>query len=94
LPVDEYHRNRTTYDLRRLRLRGLVERIPRTNRYLVTTDGRRVALCHHRLHARVLRPAMSAAFDTAPNASSQIRRAVDAFDRGTIRLSQGFDLAT
>lgn len=93
LPVDEYHRNRTTYDLRRLRLRGLVERVPRTNRHLVTPDGLRVALCYHRLHARVLRPAMSAAFDTAPNASSQIRRAVDAFDREIIRLSQGFDLA-
>jgi len=35
--VDEYHRNRTTYDLRRLRLRGLVERVPRTNRHLVAT---------------------------------------------------------
>ena len=87
--VDEYHRNRTTHDLRRLRLRGLVERVPRTNRHLVTADGLRVALCYHRLHARVLRPAMSAAFDTAPNASSQIRRAVDAFGREIIRLSQG-----
>ena len=43
LSVDDYHRNRTTYDLRRLRLRGLIERIPHTRRYRATEDGLRTA---------------------------------------------------
>ena len=37
--ADAYGPGRATYDLRRLRLRGLVERIPRTHRYRVTEAG-------------------------------------------------------
>ena len=33
-----------TYDLRRLRLKGLIARIPDKNRYIVTSYGLRVAL--------------------------------------------------
>jgi hypothetical protein len=44
-----------TYDLRRLRLKGLIFRPPRTNRYFVTPYGWKVA----RLEARVFRPAMA-----------------------------------
>ena len=36
---------RMTYDLRRLRLHGLIERIPRSRRYRVTAAGIRTALC-------------------------------------------------
>ncbi len=50
-----------TYDLRRLRLRRLIEGIPFTRRYRVTDHGLRTALCYHRTYARVLRPAMSVA---------------------------------
>ena len=51
-PVEDYGRGRATYDLRRLRLRGLVERIPFTRCYRVTDDGLRTAMCYHRTHAR------------------------------------------
>ena len=47
---------RMTNDLRRLRLRGLIERIPFTRRYRVTDEGLRTAICYPRTHARVLRP--------------------------------------
>ena len=33
-----------TYDKRRLRLRGLIERVPRTHRWRVTGKGQRIAL--------------------------------------------------
>ena len=64
--VDDYGRGRMTYDLRRLRLRGLIERIPFTRRYRVTDNGLRTAMCYHRTHAHELRPAMSVAFEGPP----------------------------
>ena len=88
--VEDYHRNRTTYDLRRLRLRGLIERIPHTRRYRVTEDGFRTALCYHRTHARVMRPTMAASFDRA---TPRIRRVLDDYDKEIHRLWQGQQLA-
>ena len=35
----DYSTHQMTYDLRRLRLHGLIERIPHTNRYVLTPDG-------------------------------------------------------
>ena len=40
----DYTSNQMSYDLRRLRLHGLVERIPHANRYRLTPDGLRVAI--------------------------------------------------
>jgi hypothetical protein len=37
--VNEYTASQMTYDLRRLRLKGLIFRPPRTNRYFVTPYG-------------------------------------------------------
>ena len=51
--------NQMTYDLRRLRLKGLIYRPPRTNRYFVTPYGWKVARLFSRLDARVFRPAMA-----------------------------------
>jgi hypothetical protein len=53
----EYTANQMTYDLRRLRLKGLIYRPPRTNRYFVTPYGWKVARLFSRLEARVFRPA-------------------------------------
>ena len=60
-------RGRRNYDLRRLRLRGLIERIAGTRRYRLTADGLRAALVFHRTDARVLRPSLAAAL--APGAA-------------------------
>jgi hypothetical protein len=48
-----------TYDLRRLRLKGLIFRPPRTNRYFLTPYGWKVARLFSRLEARVFRPAVA-----------------------------------
>ena len=45
-----------TYHLRRLRLRGLIRRIPHSNRYLVTPEGLRAALFYVSSFSRVIRP--------------------------------------
>ena len=93
LSVDDYGRGRMTYDLRGLRLRGLIEKIPLTRRHHVTDDGLRTALCYHRTYARVLRPAMSVVFDAPPRSASRLNRAVDSFDSEVQRLWAGRQLA-
>jgi signal transduction protein with GAF and PtsI domain len=52
-----------TYDLRRLRTHGLIQRIPHTNRYLPTEDGLRAAIVLTQTHARLLTPALASATD-------------------------------
>jgi hypothetical protein len=71
-----------TYDLRRLRLHGLIERVPHTNTYVTTAEGLRVALFYTKVHARVLRPLLDAA--DRPPAPVEFRRALITVDR-TIR---------
>lgn len=46
---------RMSYDLRRLRLHRLIERIPRSHRYRVTDHGLAVAVFLTRAHARIFR---------------------------------------
>jgi hypothetical protein len=48
-----------TYDLRRLRLHGLIKRIPRSHRYEVTSSGLRYALFFTRSYDRLLRPGLA-----------------------------------
>jgi len=50
---------RMTYHLRRLRLHGLIQRLPRSHRYRLTNDGLRPALFCTRIYHRVLRPALT-----------------------------------
>jgi hypothetical protein len=50
---------RITYDLRRLRLHGLIERIPKTRRYRITAKGLRTAVFYTRLYNRSLRTGLA-----------------------------------
>ena len=54
-----YTASQMTYDLRRLRLKGLIYRPPETHRYLVTPYGWKVARLFSRLESRVFRPAIA-----------------------------------
>jgi hypothetical protein len=44
-----------TYDLRRLRLHGVIRRVPHTLRYTLTADGMRAALLYTTLYRRLRR---------------------------------------
>lgn len=58
--LDEPYNNRqATYDLRRLRRKGLIERLPHSNRYQLTPLGRRVAVLFTKTHGRVLAPGLA-----------------------------------
>lgn len=56
---DQYTASQATYDLRRLRLHGLIERVARTHRYRITSLGARIAMLYVRIYARGIRPAAS-----------------------------------
>jgi hypothetical protein len=71
LPLAAYSPGRMTYDLRRLRLHGLIERIPHSHRYRVTDSGLRVALFFTKVHSRILRPGLSQLFDGCPKAPNR-----------------------
>ena len=55
-----YTRNQMSYDLGRLRLNGLIERLEGSNTYVITADGQRVAIFYSKLHQRLLRPLLAA----------------------------------
>ena len=70
-----------TYHLRRLRLHGLITRLPHTHRYQVTAEGLRIALFCSRLHARVLRPGITAILPDAATTDRILRPAFDRLDQ-------------
>ncbi len=61
-----YTASQMSYDLSRLRLNGLIERIGDTNTYLLTSDGQRVAMFYTKVHNRLLRPLLAASNPPAP----------------------------
>jgi hypothetical protein len=69
-----------TYELRRLRAHGLIERIPRTHRYQITPGGIRHALFLTRLNQRFLIPGMAQVTGPSPPADSRLRAAARAYE--------------
>ena len=74
-----------TYHLRRLRLHGLIERIPRTHRYRVTDSGWRTALFCTRAYSRILRPGLAQVLPEAALDDSVLRRCFDQLDEAMER---------
>lgn len=62
----DYSPAQATYDLRRLRLKGFIERVDRTNTYRVTPHGLRIAAFFTQLAARVIVPALTDLAALAP----------------------------
>jgi DNA-binding MarR family transcriptional regulator len=69
-----------TYQLRRLRLHGLIERLPGSFRYRVTEFGLRAALFFTRAYNRLLRPGLAAALPGLRSIKTPLKRAFDAVD--------------
>ena len=55
-----------TYDLRRLRLHGLIARVPHSFRYTLTPEGLRLAFGLSRIVLRLLRPGWAALVAPCP----------------------------
>lgn len=74
----DYSSSQMSYDLRRLRLHGLIVRTPSTNTYTVTPEGIRVAVFYTKLRARLLVPLLDA---DRPPAPVELRRALGTVER-------------
>lgn len=66
-----------TYDLRRLRLNHLIQRIDHTHTYTLTPDGQRLAIFYTKLNDRLLRPLTAADQPQAPPALRQALTTID-----------------
>jgi hypothetical protein len=80
-PAHDIGRGAMTYQLRRLRLHGMIERIPQSHRYRVTDLGWRSALFFTRTYNRLLRPGMAAVLPRQAARSAPLSRAFDVLDR-------------
>ncbi len=69
-----------TYQLRRLRLHGVIERLPHSFSYRVTQLGFRAALFFTRLYNRLLRPGLAAVLPGQASNAPRLRRAFDNLD--------------
>jgi hypothetical protein len=83
---------RMTYDLRRLRLHGMIEKIPKTHRYRVTPFGLRAALFFTRTHARLYRPAVVEVMANAPPQHNRLARQFDRIEEEIAKRIQRANL--
>ena len=86
---DSYSAGSMTYDLRRLRLHGLIERVPRSHRYRITPVGAQIAIFYARLYTRALRPACS----LQPVGSARAQRVFDRLDTALANFLEEAKLA-
>jgi hypothetical protein len=57
--IPGYGARQMTYDLRRLRRKGFIQRIPRTQRYELTREGRRLAVFFSKTYTRIVNPSLA-----------------------------------
>lgn len=88
-PPETYTSGAMTYDLRRLRLHRLIERVPRSHRYRITAIGARVAMFYARLYTRALRPACS----LQPTGSPRAQRAFERLDAALAQFLEEVKIA-
>lgn len=89
-----FTQGRMTYQLRRLRLHGLISRQQGTHRYEVTDQGLRVALFFTRSYARLLRPGLEEIMPQAATEDSPLRRAFAALERAMDQYAAQAKLTT
>ena len=81
-----YSAAQMTYDLRRLRLRGLIQRQAGTHRYHVTPAGLRVAFFYSKLYLRIFRSHAPALDDHSDALPRPLRTALDQLDAAIERI--------
>lgn len=94
IPIETFTPGKMTYDLRRLRLHGLIERIPHTHRYEVTQQGIKVCLFFTKVHTRVFRSGLAQIADGLPEgASRQIASSMKNLDKAIDKHFQAAKIA-
>ncbi|MGH2444640.1 MAG: hypothetical protein ACRDGD_01150 [Candidatus Limnocylindria bacterium] len=90
---DELRQGRVSYELRRLRLHGLIERIPRSHRYRVTALGFRTACFFTRAYGRLIRPGLAQLVDPRTTADTRLRLPFQQLELAIDRWAVGAKLA-
>jgi len=90
---EEYTASQMSYDLRRLRLKGLIVRIKDTHRYILTTYGRKVAYLMTKLQHRIFDVA-SVALSASAELPSKLAAAFRAVDAELDKLVANAQLAS
>jgi len=93
LPPGHFTQGKMTYDLRRLRLHAMIERIPHSHRYRVTDFGFKAALTVTRIYNRLLQPALAVAQAQAPPTPTYLNKALSKVDEAIERAWQHQDIA-
>jgi hypothetical protein len=88
-----YSSSQMTYDLRRLRLRGLIDRVSGTHRYQLTPYGVRVAFFYSKLYLRIFRPNAPTLEPFSDALPRPLRAALDQLDAAIDHIYQEAALA-
>lgn len=91
LPADQVTAGQMTYDLRRLRTRGLIARIEHTHRYRVTDDGLHIGAFLTRIHDRLLPTGLADLTD--PYTNRPLRGASIAYQKAIDNLAAATGIA-
>jgi hypothetical protein len=96
----EYKLSQLRYDLAKLRGKGLVQRLPRTQRYELTAEGYRLAVLYQKLYHRLYAPLTAstlepvAADNLVPGSrKAKLDRLYQAVDKALQQLSAGVGIA-
>ena len=91
---DEYTTSQMGYDLRRLRKNGIIVRVPKSHRYMLTAQGRKIALFMTKTYVRVVRPVFQRLDPSLPeDANSPLRKAWRACEKEIDKLVEDAKLA-
>ena len=83
-----YSARQATYDLRRLRRKQLVERLPGAHRYQLTRTGRAVAVLFTKAYGRILGPGLAALDPHLPSHITRRSPLAQAWNQLTTQLDQ------
>jgi hypothetical protein len=86
--IDDISAGQASYDLRRLRAHGLINRVPGSHRYRVTDTGLHHAMILTHLQTRLLRPGLAQLTDPDPPAPSTLRAAARTYQRALDQHTQ------
>ncbi len=82
--IPGYGARQMTYDLRRLRRKGLIRRVPKSQRYELTDQGRRTAVFFTKTYTRIVNPSLAELDPHLPHEIAQrapLARAWRAFEQ-------------
>jgi hypothetical protein len=91
--ADPYSPAKMSYDLRRLKLKGALKKLPGQNRYMLTAQGRRWALFFTKSYARIFRPAFQMLQPAVTTHQTSLTKILNDLDKAVDHLVQSAKLA-